>query len=103
DNYVTEYAHASKVVDKIREGASVKQGDIIAYIGVTGLTTGPHLHYGIIYRGERINPALMKNTPAKRLKGEELTYFLGERDRINNLRATALNQSAGMRQRDDGS
>jgi murein DD-endopeptidase MepM/ murein hydrolase activator NlpD len=96
DNYVTEYAHASKVVDKIREGVSVKQGDIIAYIGITGLTTGPHLHYGIIYRGERINPALMKNTPAKRLKGEDLVYFLKERDRINNLRATALNQSTGI-------
>jgi murein DD-endopeptidase MepM/ murein hydrolase activator NlpD len=96
DNYTTGYAHASKIADNIREGVSVKQGDIIAYVGATGIATGPHLHYEVIYKGEKINPSKIKTIPSKRLKGEDLLYFVEQRDRINNLRATALNQNVNI-------
>jgi murein DD-endopeptidase MepM/ murein hydrolase activator NlpD len=96
DNYITEYAHASRIAKNIREGITVKQGDTIAYVGDTGIATGPHLHYGVIYKGENINPSKIRTTPSKRLTGKDLLHFLEERDRINNLRATALNQNANI-------
>jgi murein DD-endopeptidase MepM/ murein hydrolase activator NlpD len=96
DNYMTVYAHASRIASNIREGSSVKQGDIIAYVGATGIATGPHLHYEVIYKGEKINPSKIKSVPSKRLRGEELLYFIEQRDRINNLRMTALNQNTNI-------
>lgn len=96
DSYTTEYAHSSRIAKNIREGIYVKQGDIIGYVGNTGLSTGPHLHYGIIYKGQRINPAKVKTMPTIRLKGQELISFLEERDKINLLRSTALNQNSSL-------
>jgi murein DD-endopeptidase MepM/ murein hydrolase activator NlpD len=96
DAYMTGYAHASRIAGNIREGVSVKQGDTIAYVGATGIATGPHLHYEVIYKGEKINPSKVKTMPSKRLKGEDLLYFVEQRDRINNLRTTALNQNVNI-------
>ena len=96
DSYTTEYAHSSRIAKNIREGIYVKQGDIIGYVGNTGLSTGPHLHYGIIYKGQRINPAKVKTMPTIRLKGQELISFLEERDKLNLLRSTALNQNSSL-------
>lgn len=93
NNYTTEYAHISRMARNIKVGASVQQGDIIAYVGTTGLSSGPHLHYGVIFNGKRINPASIKNTPLKRLSGKELLSFVDTRDRINLLRSTAVNQN----------
>jgi murein DD-endopeptidase MepM/ murein hydrolase activator NlpD len=52
--YHSLYAHMSKVVR--RQGERVKRGDLIGYIGNTGKSTGPHLHYEVIYKGQRVNP-----------------------------------------------
>lgn len=92
-SYTTEYAHISKIARHIRVGTQVQRGEVIAYVGTTGLSTGPHLHYGIIFNGDRINPSTMKDVPDKRLEGQTLLKFVETRDRINSLRATAINQS----------
>jgi murein DD-endopeptidase MepM/ murein hydrolase activator NlpD len=54
--YITYYGHLSRIARKIRRGAKVSQGDIIGYVGATGLATGPHLDYRIKYRGRFVNP-----------------------------------------------
>ncbi|MDR1498936.1 MAG: M23 family metallopeptidase, partial [Rickettsiales bacterium] len=89
--YATEYAHISSLEKSIKVGSKVRQGQVIAYVGTTGLSTGPHLHYGVIYKGERINPSKFKSVSLVKLKGRELLDFMAERDRINLLRATAVN------------
>ncbi len=93
NSYSTEYAHLSQTAKDIRVGVKVKQRQIIGYVGVTGLTTGPHLHYGLLYKGERINPSKVKTNPLIKLIGKDLINFVEERDKINNLRLTAINQN----------
>ena len=95
-NYSTEYAHLSRLASTVRVGVSVKQGEIIGYVGATGLASGPHLHYGIIHNGERINPTLFKTLPTVKLKGEELLSFFKQRDKIDLLRKVATNQNSGV-------
>ncbi len=56
DTYSTAYAHQSRFAPKIQKGSRVRQGQIIGYVGSTGYSTGPHLHYEVIKNGEKINP-----------------------------------------------
>lgn len=91
--YTTEYGHISTIAKNIRPGVRVKQGQVIAYVGNTGLSTGPHLHYGILFKGNRVNPSSVKTISSIKLTGKELLKFLTERDRINTLRLTAINQN----------
>jgi murein DD-endopeptidase MepM/ murein hydrolase activator NlpD len=93
NTYSTEYAHISRVVSNIKVGTRVRQGQTIAYVGTTGLSTGPHLHYGVIFKGERINPATVRSIPLTKLSGKSLLNFLEERERINMLRSSATNQN----------
>lgn len=60
DGYITRYAHASKLLVVV--GESVHQGDVIAYVGSTGLSTGPHCHYEIFHNGWSVDPATMLRT-----------------------------------------
>ena len=78
--YETIYAHMKAFAKGIREGKKVKQGQIIGYVGTTGLSTGPHLHYEVIVNGKKVNSQKLKLPSGKILKGEERKQF--ELDRI---------------------
>ncbi len=74
-SYKTAYAHLNNFRKGIGTGSRVNQGDIIGYVGSTGRSTGPHLHYEIIYQNKQINPLTLKLPSGKKLKGEELDQF----------------------------
>ena len=65
NDYSTAYGHASRFNKKFRVGAKVKQGDVVAYVGTTGRSTGPHLHFELLYRGSQVNPAKVKGQARK--------------------------------------
>ena len=75
-SYKTAYAHLNGYNKGIGKGVRVKQGEIIGYVGSTGRSTGPHLHYEVIFNGEKINPMKMKLPSGKTLKNEELDNFV---------------------------
>ncbi len=78
NEYKTAYAHLSKYKNGIAKGVRVNQGDIIGYVGNTGNSTGPHLHYEIIFQNKHINPLKLKLPSGKILSGEELERFKKE-------------------------
>ena len=67
-------------------GARVQQGQVIGYVGSTGASTGPHLHYEVLLRGRQINPMSLRVATGRNLTGLELQLFEAERARINRLR-----------------
>ena len=75
NEYKTAYAHLSGYNKKIYKGARVNQGEIIGFVGNTGNSTGPHLHYEIIYQNKQINPMKLKLPSGKVLEGSELEKF----------------------------
>lgn len=75
DTYSTAYAHAHRIATGIKNGARVKQGQVIAYVGTTGRSTGPHLHYEVLKAGAQVNPSKVKFPTGKVLKGDKLEEF----------------------------
>ena len=73
--YQTIYAHMSKFANRIKSGVRVKQGQIIGYVGSTGKSTGPHLHYEVIENGKKINSQTLKLPSGKVLKGNDRKLF----------------------------
>jgi len=74
-NYQTAYLHLSRFARGVRSGSRVRQGDVIAYTGATGLATGPHLDYRIKYRDQWINPVLLKTMRSEPIAISELAAF----------------------------
>ena len=81
--YSTAYAHMSRFKPDVKVGTHVKQGQIIGYVGSTGLSTGPHLHYEIIKDGIQVNPLSVKLPSIQNLTGTEIVRFESAKDKIN--------------------
>ena len=82
NGYKTAYAHLSNYKEGISKGVRVNQGEVIGYVGSTGNSTGPHLHYEIIYQNKHINPLKLKLPSGKILEGKELEKFKEEYKKI---------------------
>ena len=85
NGYETGYAHQSRLADGISPGVRVKQGQVIGYVGSTGFSTGPHLHYEVKVNGRHVNPLKIRLRRGRELTGEDLISFQAERDRIDQL------------------
>jgi murein DD-endopeptidase MepM/ murein hydrolase activator NlpD len=85
--YSTAYAHLSRFAKGMSPGRRVHQGDVIGYIGTTGRSTGPHLHYEVLRDNDQINPMSVKQPPNIQLAGADLQRFHNEIARLDQLRA----------------
>jgi murein DD-endopeptidase MepM/ murein hydrolase activator NlpD len=65
----------SRIAKGIKPGSHVHQGDVIGYVGMTGLATGPHLHYEVRIHNNAVNPSTVKMMPAQKLAGHDLVAF----------------------------
>jgi murein DD-endopeptidase MepM/ murein hydrolase activator NlpD len=91
NGYVTTYNHLSGFARGMGEGQRVRQGQVIGFLGRTGLATGPHLHYEVIVNGHFVDPMRVKLARTRELDARMIASFKRERDRIDSLIAKAPN------------
>ena len=90
--YSTIYAHLSKFASGIKEGVRVKQGRIIGYVGSTGMSTGPHLHYEVVENGKKINSQTLKLPSGKTLTGKNRELFEIKKIKTNVLKSEIIHK-----------
>ncbi|OGW26185.1 MAG: hypothetical protein A2X59_03040 [Nitrospirae bacterium GWC2_42_7] len=81
--YSTYYGHLSRINTKIRKGSRIDQGQVIGYVGQTGLATGPHLHYEMRINNRAVNPLSVKIPHGKAVPKELMAEFIRSRDSMN--------------------
>ena len=91
NGYVTAYNHLSGFARGMTEGVRVRQGQVIGYLGSSGLSTGPHLHYEVMVNSHFVDPMRVKLARTREMDGKMLAEFKRERDRIDSIRAKAPN------------
>jgi murein DD-endopeptidase MepM/ murein hydrolase activator NlpD len=89
NNYATAYGHLSRFAPGMRQGARVRQGQVFAYSGMSGMATGPHLHYEILVKNVQVNPLTVKMAQGRMLMGKLLRLFQEKRLETDNMVADA--------------
>tara|TARA_B110000116_G_C16492640_1_gene427615 strand:- start:248 stop:688 length:441 start_codon:yes stop_codon:yes gene_type:complete len=88
--YETIYAHMKNFSRGIQVGLKVKQGQIIGYVGSTGKSTGPHLHYEVLKNGKKINSQTLKLPSGKKISGKERVLFEIEKIKLDVLKSELI-------------
>jgi murein DD-endopeptidase MepM/ murein hydrolase activator NlpD len=90
-NFVTAYSHLSAFAKNIKDGVRVRQGQVIGYLGNSGLATGPHLHYEVLINDNFVDPLAVKVPRSRDLDDRQLVSFKREKDRIDEIMSKAPN------------
>ncbi len=85
NGYQTAYAHMSRFAQGVREGVKVRQGQVIGFVGNTGFSTGPHLHYEVLVNNRFVDPLSIQMPQERKLTGKQLADFQKERSRLDEL------------------
>ena len=85
NGYQTAYSHMSRFAQGAAPGVKVRQGQVIGYVGTTGLSSGPHLHFEILVNNQFVNPLSIEVPRERQLEGKDLVAFHKERNRIDEL------------------
>ena len=93
NGYKTAYAHMSRFAKGLRKGSRVRQNQVIGYVGSTGRSTGPHLHYEVLVNNKAVNPQKLQLPTGRQLNGDMLALFNREKQRIKSLMAGAPMQT----------